>query len=174
MDSSSMYVLTVCVSAGWRQPWLQRRWRSLSRKLGQSWWWKFLQQQPSKPLFEQKQIFHAARHVGGAAVAVARRADHNNKSSLCFTVISIWEISHFIPFTAHISSEMLDYSLCYRIVLTLCGPNKRPVWQYNDELIVCDILFWIRLLENAWKSIMLKVCFLKIWWSLWNTAIKVI
>ena len=45
--------------------------------------------------------------------------------------------------------KMLDYSLYYRIVLTLCGPNKRPVWQYNDELIVCDILFWKRLLENA-------------------------
>ena len=58
--------------------------------------------------------------------------------------------------------KMLDYSLCYRIVLTLCGPNKRPVWHYNDELIVCGILFWIRLLENAWKSIMLKVGFLKI------------
>ena len=163
---SSIYVLTVCVSAGWRQPWLQRRWRSLSRKLGQSWWWKFLQQQPSKPLFEQKQIFHAARRGTLAAREQRRwprrRADHNNKSSLCFTVISIWEISHFIPFTAHISSEMLDYSLCYRIVLTLCGPNKRPVWHYNDELIVCGILFWIRLLENAWKSIMLKVGFLKI------------
>ena len=57
---------------------------------------------------------------------------------------------------------MLDYSLYYRIVLTLCGPNKRPVWQYNDELIVCDSLFWKRLLENAWKSIMLKVVFFKI------------